>query len=129
MMSEPPMNFLKGCLQESHLVLGEEASFPVPPNFKGVPLGECLLGIRPGNFSVLTKKEDHCLEATLIDQEFDGLETYSFFKKEDGLDIQVQRRGIETLIPGEQYYLKPNWAETYIFELGGPLLKAPFGVH
>ena len=128
MMSEPPMNFVRCRLQDSQLVLGEKASFPVPAHLKGIRLGEYFLGIRPSNIEVLTKKEGHCLEATLIDQEFDGLETFSFFKKEDGLEVQVQRRGIENLVQGELYYLRPNWAETYVFELGGPLLKAPCGV-
>ena len=128
MMSEPPMNFLRGRLQESQIVLGEKTSFPIPSHYKGSPLGEYVLGIRPSHFKVLAKKEEGCLEATLIDQEFDGLETFSFFKKEDGHEIQVQKRGIENLVSGQQYFLKPNWAETYVFELGGPLLKAPFGI-
>ncbi|MEE2744393.1 MAG: hypothetical protein VYD54_10820, partial [Bdellovibrionota bacterium] len=128
MMSEPPMNFVRCRLQDSHLVLGEGAAFPVPNHLKGLRLGEYFLGIRPGDIKVLNKKEDHCLEAGLIDQEFYGLETFSFFKKEDGLEVQVQKRGIENLVKGELYYLRPNWAETYVFELGGPLLKAPCGV-
>ncbi len=128
MMSEPPMNFLRGRVQDSQLVLGQASSFPVPTHLKGVGLGEYFLGIRPGNIEILNKKDDHCLEALLVDQEFDGLETFSFFKQGDGLELQVQKRGIENLIPGEMYYLKPNWGETYVFELGGPLLKAPCGV-
>ena len=86
------------------------------------------MGIRPSHISITSKKEDHCLEAILIDQEFDGLETYSFFKQSDGLDIQVQKRGIEGLTPGGPYHLNPDWNECYVFELGGPLMKAPMGV-
>ena len=63
-----------------------------------------------------------------MDQEFNGLETFSIFKRDDGPDIQVQKRGIEELTPGRLYYLRPDWREAYVFELGGPLIKAPSGL-
>jgi len=123
--SDPPINFLKGSVQDGIVKIGDQLDFAAPPSMTELPSGEYTFGIRSSQLSLSNDSGEHaCIKGTIGLTEVNGSETFIHFKY-CGQTLVVQENGIHTHTVGNDVSVYAHPGAFYVFNTAGDLVASP----
>jgi glycerol transport system ATP-binding protein len=123
--SEPPLNLLKGRINDSELSFDNYASFPVGNQFSDIAQGDYNFGVRPSHISLVPKNDTDIELSVKVDvAEISASETFLHVANKD-LQIVLQLSGVHDYRNNTavNIYIPPE--KLFIFAEGGSIIKAP----
>jgi glycerol transport system ATP-binding protein len=127
--SDPPINYLRGRVQEGMVQLGHDVSLPLDGHLEGLAAGKYLFGIRANRlFLKRTGAKDVKVDTVVELAEVNGSETFVHVKYA-GSRLVVQEDGIHTrrIGSGTTVYINPG--SFFVFEPGGKIVASPAGTN
>jgi glycerol transport system ATP-binding protein len=123
--SDPPINYLKGHIQDNIVHLGHDIAFPIGDHIKALPDGEYKFGVRAHHLSPLRKSEkDAEIKTSVRLSEISGSETFIHVLY-DGSPIVVREAGITTRRIGDEISVYVDPGSFFIYDEAEKLVASP----
>ncbi len=123
--SDPPINFLRGRIQEQTARIGQTLQVPLQGDMQNLPGGDYTFGIRSNHFFLSQRDpNDATIQARVELAEINGSETFIHFNHAD-TRLVAQEDGIHPYRIGSTVTLFVNPRCLFVFDLQGSLVAAP----
>jgi glycerol transport system ATP-binding protein len=124
-LSDPPINFIRGHIQNGKAIMGQDINISLQGNMKGLAEGDYTFGIRSNHFFLSRNGDnDTQIKAKVELAEINGSETFIHFNHADTL-LVAQEDGVHPYRIGSEVtlYASPNWL--FVFDPEGNLVSSP----
>ncbi len=123
--SDPPINFLRGRIQEKAALIGQTLQVPLKGDMQDLPGGDYTFGIRSNHFFLSERDQnDVKIQSSVELAEINGSETFIHFNHAD-TRLVAQEDGIHPYRIGSTVTLYVNPRCLFVFDLKGNLVASP----
>ena len=123
--SDPPINFLKGSIQDGTARMGQNIKMPLEDYMVSLPNGKYTFGVR-SNHLFLSGGNDQSVQipARVELAEINGSETF-IHAEYDGFRVVVQENGIRPVRIGAQVAINVSPSSFFVYDEAGTLVASP----
>ena len=121
--SDPPINFLRGTIQEGSIRMGRNIEMPLEDYMKPLSDGDYGFGVR-SNFLSINDREDAEIPARVELAEINGSETFIHAYYE-GFRLVVQENGVRTVRTGAEITIYVSPCCFFVYDEAGALVASP----
>ena len=123
--SDPPINFLKGTIQEGTVRMGRNIEIPIEHHMKSLMDEDYIFGVRSNHlFLARNGKEDAEIPAKVKLAEINGSETF-IHADYDGFRLVVQVNGVRSVRIGAEIAIYVNPSSFFVYDEAGALVVSP----
>jgi len=123
--SDPPINFIKGAIQDGVVRMGRGIEMPLEDYMKSLSDGKYLFGVRSNQlFLSRNDKEDEKITARVELAEINGSETF-IHADYDGFRLVVQENGIRPVRIGAEITIYVSPSSFFVYDEAEALVASP----
>ncbi len=123
--SDPPINYINGSVENSHIQLGKNIRIPLSGHLKDLGAGQYKFGIRSNHLFLSRKHKDDAKIAARVElSEINGSETFIHLIHEN-LPLVVQDEGIHPHKIGAQIFVFVSPNSLFAYDRDGCLVASP----
>jgi len=123
--SDPPINFLKGTIQEGAVRVGRDIEMPLEHHMKSLMDEDYIFGVRSNHlFLARNDKEDVEIPAKVELAEINGSETF-IHADYDGSRLVVQENGVRFVRIGAEITIYVSPSSFFVYDETGALVASP----
>ena len=123
--SDPPINFIKGVIQNGFVKMGRNIEMPLEVCMKSLSDGEYLFGVRSNQlFLSKNDKKDEKIPAKVELSEINGSETF-IHADYDGFRLVVQENGIRPVRIGAEITIYVSPSSFFVYDEAEALVASP----
>ncbi len=125
--SDPPINYLKGSVEQGRAVLGGDISFDLNGHMSGLAAGSFRFGMRSNHlFLKPSGPQDTEILGRVELSEINGSETFIHIKHAD-TPLVIQDQGVHQIKIGSTIKVYVNPARFFVYDRDGVLVASPSG--
>ena len=125
LFSDPPINMIKGNVENYKIIIGDSITIPVGKNFSSLASDNYWFGIRPSHLYLNQQNEKDITINSKVDiSEINGSETFIHFKY-SGIQMVLQEVGIDYRKLDSHICAYVNPDNLFVYSVSGELLIAP----
>ncbi len=125
--SDPPINYLKGSVEQGRAVLGRDISFYLNGHMSSLGAGSYRFGVRSNHlFLTPSGPQDTEIQARVELSEINGSETFIHIKH-GNTPLVVQNQGVQQIKIGSTIKVYVNPARFFVYDQDGALVASPSG--
>ena len=125
LFSDPPINMIKGKVENSKIIIGDSITIPAEKNFSSLASDNYWFGIRPSHLYLNQQNEEDITINSKVDiSEINGSETFIHFKY-SRIKMVLQEVGIDSRKLGSHICAYVNPDNFFVYSVSGELLISP----